>query len=119
MNLPHEQVDGVRFLRSGEVASAAGVNVQTLRYYERRGLLAPPDRNSSGHRQYPPHTVTLVRMIRGARRFGLSLDEIATVIASDDASTSIGSIAKRKVGEIDAQIAELEWMRKALESYIH
>ncbi len=47
-----------RFLRSGEVA-AAGVNVQTLRYYERRGLLGLPERSAAGHRQYPARTVTL------------------------------------------------------------
>lgn len=118
MSVQHKQTDEVRFLRSGEVASASGVNMQTLRYYERRGLLAPPDRNGSGHRMYPPHTVTLLRMIKGAQRLGLSLDEIASVIASDDAAASIASLAKRRVVEIDAQIAELRATRDALANYI-
>jgi len=118
MSLPHNKAEEIPFLRSGEVASSSAVNVQTLRYYERRGLLAPPDRNSSGHRLYPPHTVTLLRMIKGAQHLGLSLDEIASVIASDDASASIESLAKRRVVEIDAQIAELRGTRYALASYI-
>lgn len=48
-------------LRSGQVADAAGVNPQTLRYYERRGLLAEPERSLGGHRLYPPETVTVLR----------------------------------------------------------
>ena len=53
-------------LRSGELAAAAGVNVQTLRYYERRGLLAEPDRTLGGHRVYPAETVTVLRVIKAA-----------------------------------------------------
>ena len=48
-------------MRAGQVAAAAGVNRQTLRYYERRGLIAEPDRTLGGHRQYPPETVRLLR----------------------------------------------------------
>jgi MerR family regulatory protein len=55
-------------LRSGEVADAAGVNVQTLRYYERRGLLHEPDRTLGGHRVYPPATVTVLRVTKAAQR---------------------------------------------------
>lgn len=51
-------------LRSGELAAAAGVNVQTLRYYERRGLLDEPDRTLGGHRLYPSETVTVLRVIK-------------------------------------------------------
>ncbi|HEX3629957.1 MAG TPA: MerR family transcriptional regulator [Candidatus Dormibacteraeota bacterium] len=118
MSMQHKQPEKGRFLRSGEVASASGVNFQTLRYYERRGLLATPQRNGSGHRLYPPHTVTLLRMIKSAQRLGLSLDEIASVIASDDAAASIAALAKRRVVEIDAQIVELRATRDVLASYI-
>jgi DNA-binding transcriptional MerR regulator len=51
-------------LRSGEVAAAAGVNLQTLRYYERRGLLRVPDRTLGGHRLYPSETVMVLRVIK-------------------------------------------------------
>jgi DNA-binding transcriptional MerR regulator len=64
-------------LRTSQVAAAAGVNTQTLRYYERRGLLAEPDRSSGGHRLYPPEAVTVLRVIKAAQRLGFSLDEVA------------------------------------------
>jgi DNA-binding transcriptional MerR regulator len=111
-------IDRARRLRSGQVAAAAGVNVQTLRYYERRGLLAPPPRNAAGHREYPAHTVTLLSMIKTAKRLGLSLNEIVDVITSDPGPDSIPPIAKRKVAEIDAQIAQLTAIREVLATYI-
>lgn len=68
-------VDGRR-LRTGEVAEQAGVNIQTLRYYERRGLIAEPARGPGGHRAYPSDTVTLIGVIRAAQRLGFTLDEV-------------------------------------------
>ena len=67
-------------LRSGQVAHAAGLNQQTLRYYERRGLLAAPDRTPGGHRLYPAETVTVLRVIKAAQRLGFSLDEVADLL---------------------------------------
>jgi DNA-binding transcriptional MerR regulator len=67
-------------LRSGHVAQAAGVNLQTLRYYERRGLLAEPDRTLGGHRLYPAETVTTLRVIKAAQRLGFILDEVADLL---------------------------------------
>ncbi|MGC4897130.1 MerR family DNA-binding transcriptional regulator [Micromonospora sp. DT31] len=57
-------------LRSGQLADAVGVTVQTLRYYERRGLLAEPRRSPGGHRLYPAETVTLLRVVKAAQRPG-------------------------------------------------
>jgi MerR family mercuric resistance operon transcriptional regulator len=57
-------------LRSSQVAAAAGVNVQTLRYYERRGLLSEPQRSLGGHRLYPPEAVTTLQVIKAAQRLG-------------------------------------------------
>jgi hypothetical protein len=62
----------VAALRAGQVAVAVGVNVETLRYYERRGLLAEPDRSPGGHRLYPAETVTVLRVIKAAQRLGFS-----------------------------------------------
>ncbi|MFI6163184.1 MerR family transcriptional regulator [Micromonospora sp. PTRAS2] len=67
-------------LRSGQLATAAGVNPQTLRYYERRGLLAAPQRSPGGHRLYPPDVVTLLRVIKTAQRLGFTLDEVAGLL---------------------------------------
>jgi len=64
-------------LRSGQLAGAAGVNPQTLRYYERRGLLARPPRTAGGHRLYPVEAVTTVRVIKAAQQLGFSLAEAA------------------------------------------
>ncbi|MEV3981210.1 MerR family transcriptional regulator [Nonomuraea sp. NPDC049758] len=70
------------YLRSGQVAERAGVNLQTLRYYERRGLIAEPRRSPGGHRAYPPGTVALVTVIKAAQRLGFTLDEIAALIGA-------------------------------------
>lgn len=67
-------------LRSGQVARAAGVNRQTLRYYERRGLLAEPQRTLGGHRLYPPEAVTVLRVIKAAQRLGFTLEEVADLL---------------------------------------
>jgi hypothetical protein len=67
----------MRGLRSGEVAAAVGVNLQTLRYYERRGLLAEPERTPGGHRVYSRDAVTMVRIIKATQRLGFTLDEVA------------------------------------------
>jgi MerR family mercuric resistance operon transcriptional regulator len=70
-------------MRSGQVAHAAGLNRQALRYYERRGLLAEPDRTPGGHRLYPVQTVTILRVIKAAQRLGFSLEEVADLLETD------------------------------------
>jgi DNA-binding transcriptional MerR regulator len=67
-------------LRTGQIAEAAGVNQQTLRYYERRGLLSEPDRSPGGHRLYPPETITVLRVIKAAQRLGFTLEEISDLL---------------------------------------
>lgn len=67
-------------MRIGEIAALAGVNVQTIRYYERRGILAEPARTASGYRQYPADTVPLIRFIKRAQELGFTLLEIEDLI---------------------------------------
>lgn len=67
-------------LRTGELAAAGGVNVQTLRYYERRGLLPEPERSPGGHRVYPPEALERLRIIKGAQRLGFTLAEVAALL---------------------------------------
>jgi DNA-binding transcriptional MerR regulator len=76
-----DPVEGPVGLRSGQVAAAAEVNIETLRYYERRGLLAEPDRTPGGHRLYPAETVTMLRVIKAAQRLGFTLEEVDERIA--------------------------------------
>src|SRR3954467_615483 len=67
-------------LRAGQVADAAGVNRETLRYYERRGLLAEPVRSPGGHRLYSHEAVTVLRGIKAAQMLGFTLDEVASLL---------------------------------------
>ena len=104
-------------LRTGELAERAGVNVQTLRYYERRGLLAAPDRRPSGQRQYPEETVRRLRTIKAAQRLGFTLAEIEELFELSEHRRGTGELHQRaaaKLSEIDAKIARLTQMRQTL-----
>ncbi|HTJ38547.1 MAG TPA: MerR family transcriptional regulator [Dactylosporangium sp.] len=103
-------------LRTGEVAERAGVNIQTLRYYERRGLLAEPLRTPGGHRLYPPDTVTLLTAIKAAQRLGFTLDEVADLLSAGRRRTQAGLHARAtdKLAEIDRRIADLTTVRETL-----
>lgn len=97
-------------MRSGEVAHAAGVSLQTLRYYERRGLLAEPLRTSGGHRLYPAEAVTAVRLIKAAQRLGFSLGEIAGLMEARlcrRPGSGLQEHAAAKLAEVEARIADL------------
>ncbi|MEV5210959.1 MerR family transcriptional regulator [Micromonospora sp. NPDC053740] len=101
-------------LRSSQVAAAAGVNPQTLRYYERRGLLAEPDRSLGGHLLDPAEAVTVLRVIKAAQGLGLTLDEVADLLDArqhrhgrhPDAGLRVR--ARAKLVEVEAKIADLQ-----------
>ncbi|HEX5201607.1 MAG TPA: MerR family transcriptional regulator [Actinoplanes sp.] len=100
-------------LRSSQVAAAAGVNLQTLRYYERRGLVAEPERSLGGHRLYPAETVTVLRVIKAAQRLGFTLDEVADLLAAGTHRHGSPDIrlqerARVKLAEVEAKIADLQ-----------
>ncbi|GAA0236958.1 MerR family transcriptional regulator [Cryptosporangium japonicum] len=105
-------------LRTSEVAAAAGVNTQTLRYYERRGLLAEPERSPGGHRLYPAEAVTALRIIKAAQRLGFTLDEVADLLEAGRhrhrTDTGLQARAQAKLVEIDARLADLQTIRAAL-----
>ena len=104
-------------LRTGEVAERAGVNIQTLRYYERRGLLAEPVRSNGGHRLYPPDTVGLLQVIKAAQRLGFTLDEVADLIDAGRRRHPAADLRQRaldKITEIDRRIADLSAIRATL-----
>jgi DNA-binding transcriptional MerR regulator len=108
-------------LRTGEVARQAGVNIQTLRYYERRGLLAEPTRSIGGHRLYPADTVALVNVIKAAQRLGFTLDEVAALIDAGRRRHPAPDLRQRaldKIDEIDARIADLQVIRTALSQVV-
>ncbi|MEA3244934.1 MAG: heavy metal-responsive transcriptional regulator [Gemmatimonadota bacterium] len=108
--------------RIGEVAAAAGVTSQTLRYYERRGLIPAPLRSAAGYRRYPSDTVRRVRFIRSAQRLGFTLEETKALLAlrapGPRSGTRVRTLAAAKVAEIDDRIARLAAMRASLDAII-
>jgi len=116
-------------LRSGQVAAAAGVNIETLRYYERRGLLAEPQRSLGGHRLYPDSVVTTLRVIKAAQRLGFTLEEVADLLDVGRRSHTHGGRPQRggrggdaglqqraraKLAEVEERIADLATIRDTL-----
>jgi len=104
-------------LRTGEVAGRAGVNVQTLRYYERRGLIAQPTRSIGGHRSYPSDTVALITAIKAAQRLGFTLDEVAGLLEASRRGHRPPDFRQRaldKIVEVDRKMADLAAIRTAL-----
>ena len=105
-------------LRTSEVARAAGVNQQTLRYYERRGLITEPTRSPGGHRLYPQEAVTVVRIIKAAQRLGFTLEEVADLLAAGQhrhgkkVDPGLQTLARTKLVEIDERIADLQAIRQ-------
>ncbi|NNG40760.1 MerR family transcriptional regulator [Flexivirga sp. ID2601S] len=107
-------------LRAGQVARQAGVNRETLRYYERRGLLAGPDRSPGGHRVYTDEAVTTLRIIKAAQRLGFRLEEIADLIDvsrhrhGHRPDPGLQARATAKLTEIAARINDLQAIRANL-----
>ncbi|MEU4368968.1 MerR family transcriptional regulator [Micromonospora chersina] len=111
-------------LRSGQLADAAGVNLQTLRYYERRGLLTAPRRSPGGHRLYPADAVTLLRVIKTAQRLGFTLDEVADLLDAGRrrhrgrSDNGLQVRAREKLVEVEQRLADLTVIRDTLRSAI-
>jgi DNA-binding transcriptional MerR regulator len=107
-------------LRAGHVADAAGVNRETLRYYERRGLLPQPSRSPGGHRLYSAHAVTVLRVIKAAQRLGFTLDEVADLLRMGrhrhrtGPDAGLQAHARVKLAQIEDRIADLETIRENL-----
>ncbi|TQJ24311.1 DNA-binding transcriptional MerR regulator [Micromonospora sp. A202] len=111
-------------LRSGQLADAAGVNQQTLRYYERRGLLDSPQRSPGGHRLYPAETVTLLRVIKTAQRLGFTLNEVADLLDAGRhqhrgrSDNGLQARAREKLTEVEHRLADLAVVRDTLRDAI-
>lgn len=107
----------------GEAAEQAGVNVQTLRYYERRGLLPQSPRRKSGYREFRDDSIRLVRFIKRAQELGFSLDEVEELLRlrrqSPRNRRRIRAVAEDKIRQIENKIDELERMKSALKTLVH
>jgi len=109
-----------RQLSIGSLAKAADVNVETIRYYQRRGLVHEPSKPLGGHRRYTASTATRVRFIRRAQLLGFTLEEIKNLLLLEDGQSCRDArlLAERKLGLIEARIADLSRMRRALKRLI-
>ena len=105
-------------LKVGEVAKQAGVKLQTIHYYERRGLLPRPPRTGSNYRAYPEEAVPRVRFIKRAQELGFTLKEIKELLSLRAAPRTrcagVRECAEAKAQDIDSKVRMLQAMRKAL-----
>lgn len=105
-------------MKIGELAEAGGVGVETVRYYQRRGLLGVPERGADGGiRRYGPEDIRKLRFIRSAQAAGFTLDEIAALVEMDAVADRgpARALALQRIGALDAKIAELTLARDGLE----
>ncbi len=109
-------------LTIGALADAAGVGRETVRFYERKGLLPDPPRTDSGYRNYPPESVERLRFIRRAQGLGFTLEEIAELLALRvDEVAACGTVearARAKLTKVAQKLTELRRMKRALERLV-
>jgi MerR family copper efflux transcriptional regulator len=105
-------------LTVGALAKGAGVKVETIRYYERRGLLRKPPKPKEGYRKYPIELIKQVRFIKTAQKLGFSLREIEEILnlggKGELSCAEMFARANHKIGEIEGKIGALEAMRRVL-----
>jgi MerR family mercuric resistance operon transcriptional regulator len=113
-------MDGMGFT-SGNLVRASGVGVETVRYYERRGLVAQPGRAAAVYRRYGYGHVSRIRFIRRAQELGFSLDEIGTLLELQDGTDrrSIRRIAAKRLDETRRRIADLQRIERVLQHLLH
>ena len=107
-------------LTIGVLADAAGVNVETIRFYQRKGLMREPDRPLGGIRRYSDADLARVRFIKSAQRLGFSLDEIADLLQLEDGShcTEAREQAEHKLADVRARLADLQRIEEALQGLV-
>ena len=109
-------------LSTGQVAKASGVNIQTVRFYEREGLLAAPRRSASGYRQYTDDAVRVVTFVKRAQELGFTLREAKELLRlralGPRRAEAAKSAAEAKIRDVDEKLRDLTAMRAALASLV-
>jgi DNA-binding transcriptional MerR regulator len=109
-------------LSPSDVARRVGVSTDTLRHYERKGLLPAPVRTPSGYRRYPPQTITRVQLIQRALVIGFSLDELARVLRERDRGSppckAVRDLVKQRLVDLDDRLRQLSDLRTELRHLI-
>lgn len=99
----------------GQLAKAAGVHVETIRYYQRRGLIAQPAKPVQGHRSYPQATLARILFIKRAQGLGFTLEEIANLLCLNDRPCAqVQALAEHKLGSVKEKLADLKRLELAL-----
>jgi MerR family mercuric resistance operon transcriptional regulator len=103
-------------LTIGRLANAAGINVETIRYYQRRGLIEEPRKPLGGHRRYPPDAVRRLAFIRRAQQLGFSLEEVKTLmsLAGGERARESRDLAEKKLELLEGRVTQLNKMRRQL-----
>lgn len=105
-------------MRTSELAAQARVNPQTLRYYERRGLLPAPQRSAGGYRVYTPQAVQIVQFIKRAQDLGFALKDVRSLLqladGGPDGCDAVCAMVEEKIAQVEGRIADLQAMRTAL-----
>src|SRR5437763_1732369 len=102
----------------GELARGAGVNVETVRYYERRGLLDEPPRSPSGYRQYSAEDLWRLQFIGRAKRLGFTLGEIGDLLGAGRSADAVLQAAQAKLASVEVRERELAELRTRLEHLV-
>ena len=106
-------------LTIGKLAKQANVTIETIRYYQRRGLLIEPDKPASGYRQYPVATIARIHFIKRAQQSGFTLKEISELLSLDsEQCEDVRILAERKHQQINQQIENLTVLRNALDELV-
>ena len=107
-------------LTIGHIAHAAGVNVETVRYYQRRGLVSLPPKRMRGFRYYTPETASRVRFIKRAQALGMSLKEVQRLIKIDakGACKETRALAVAKLALVESKLVELARLRDVLKDLV-
>lgn len=103
----------------GRLADTVGVSVETVRYYERRGLIDPPRRTGSGYRQYTDADVTRLEFLLRAKELGFTLSEIAELFSDSRSAEDVTRAVQQKLAAIEAQMEGLDELRCRLRRLIH
>lgn len=106
-------------IRIGELSGRTGCNIETIRYYERVGLLPPPNRSASRYRLYDSSDVRRLTFVRRARELGFSLDEVRALLAlsaaeQDEACNQVRALAASHLADVQAKIVDLRTMERVL-----
>ena len=104
----------------GQLAAAAAVSVETVRYYQRRGLLAAPDRPAGSIARYPHAALTRLRFIKRSQALGFSLDDVQALLSLDDgqACSKARSIGEHKLADVQQRIQTLRALEVALKDLV-